>query len=222
MSNFESKEWRSARLIHVNVDVQNDFCPGGSLAVTEGDLIIPNLNRLTGHARVAGGVVVFTRDWHPRVTNHFDVYGGIWPPHCVAGTYGAEFRSDLSMNDDDPIISKGTKQNEDAYSGFQGVDELGRSLAEIITPGPERPVIVTIGGLATDYCVKATVLDGLGVAKKYPNSLRIIAVTDAMAAVNRKKGDGEKALAEMESAGAIILTTDGVATELGRLGLVAA
>lgn len=222
MNTFESIEWRKARLVHVNVDFQNDFCPGGSLAVTDGDLIADNLNDLADAARQSGGMVVHTRDWHPATTNHFADYGGPWPSHCVADTHGAEFQKNLVVLETDTIISKGTHVDEDAYSGFQGKTVDGQTLEQIITPNEERPVIVTIGGLATDYCVKATVLDGLQIADAHDNKIKIIAVTDAMKAVNVNPNDGEIAMRQMEEAGAVLLSTRETVKWLGRLGLVTA
>jgi nicotinamidase/pyrazinamidase len=222
MNHFEAKEWQTARVVHVSVDPLNDFCPGGTLGVKDGDKIIPKLNRLARLARRASGIVVVTRDWHPAVTNHFEKYGGPWPVHCVAGTKGAEFHPDLEVLEDDIIISKGTRVDEDAYSGFQGADDSGRTLEEIITPVDGERVIVTVGGIATDYCDKATVLGGLQVARKHVDSIAIIAVTDAMKGVNLQPGDDERAIKEMYEAGAVLLTVDEVAEQLGRLGLVAA
>jgi nicotinamidase/pyrazinamidase len=222
MNHFESKEWQTARVVHVSVDPQNDFCPGGTLGVKDGDTIMPGLNQLARLARTANGIVVVTRDWHPTETNHFENRGGPWPVHCVSGTKGAEFHEDLEIIEGDIIISKGTHVDEDAYSGFQGADDTGRTLEQIITPVHDERVIVTIGGLATDYCDRATVLDGLSVADKHVDSIKIIAVTDAMKGVNINPGDDEKALREMQEAGAVLLTVNEVANHLGRLGLVSA
>jgi len=222
MNHFESKEWQTARIVHVSVDPQNDFCPGGNLGVKDGDKIMPKLNQLARLARRASGIVVVTRDWHPADTNHFEKDGGPWPVHCVADTFGAEFHEDLEVLEGDIIISKGTLVDEDAYSGFQGTDVTGRTLEQIITPTRGERVIVTIGGLATDYCDKATVLDGLQVATKYVDLVKIIAVTDAMKGVNINPGDDKNAIREMEEAGAVLLTVNEVAEHLGRLGLVSA
>ena len=222
MNHFESKEWRTARLVFAGIDFTNCFCPGGSVPVEDGDKIAPQLNRLARMTRANGGTVVFTRDWHPLVTNHFKKFGGLWEEHSVANTFGAEFHKDLEVLPDDIIIHKGTLPDEDAYSGFQGADALGRTLEDIVTPHDNQRVILMIGGLATEYCDKATVLGGLQVAQKHGDMMRVIAVTDAMKAVNIQPGDGDRAIQEMQEAGAVLLDADGVAEQLGRLGLIAA
>ena len=137
-----------ARDALIIVDVQNDFCPGGSLAVGGGDEVVPVLNRIAGQF----GTVVATQDWHP--TNHqsFKEQGGIWPVHCVAGEAGAELHADLDQSAIDLYVRKATTPEQEAYSGFDGTD-----LAEQLQArGVER---VYVGGLALDYCVDATALD---------------------------------------------------------------
>ena len=133
------------------VDVQNDFCPGGSLAVAHGDEVVAPLNKLMKEFLDRGEPVYKTRDWHPPKTKHFAAYGGTWPVHCVQNTPGAEFHPDLL---DDPrigVISKGIDESADGYSGFDGTQ-----LAQILRDeGVEE---VWVGGFATDYCVKETVL----------------------------------------------------------------
>jgi nicotinamidase/pyrazinamidase len=174
------------------VDVQNDFCPGGSLAVASGDAVVPPLNTLISEFLESGEPVFKTRDWHPAVTKHFAAYGGTWPIHCVQNTPGAEFHADLI---DDPritIISKGIDESADGYSGFDGTN-LTQILRE---QGVEE---VWVGGLATDYCVKHTVLDGLR------EGFAVKALADAMLPVNVEPGDGEQAIAEMRNAGAEIV-----------------
>lgn len=174
------------------VDVQNDFCPGGSLAVANGDEVVALLNELVKEFLDCGEPVFKTRDWHPEKTKHFAAYGGAWPVHCVQGTRGAEFHADLI---DDPritIISKGIDASADGYSGFDGT-----SLAQILREqGVEE---VWVGGLATDYCVKHTVLDALRAGFK------VKALADAMRPVNLNPGDGEQAIEEMRVAGAEIV-----------------
>src|SRR5881296_2929314 len=148
------------------VDVQNDFCPGGALAVSGGDEVVPVLNRAIERFTKAGLPIFATRDWHPEKTNHFKTYGGIWPVHCVQGTRGAEF-----------------------HAGFQARDPSGARLAELLQrKGVER---IIVGGLATDYCVKHTVLDGL------KEGFKVLLLADAIRAVNLKPHDGELAIAEM-------------------------
>ena len=159
------------------VDVQNDFCPGGSLPVARGDEVVAPLNALIEEFLDRAEPVFKTRDWHPAKTKHFAAYGGVWPVHCVQGTRGAEFHPDLM---DDPritIISKGIDESADGYSGFDGTN-LAQLLRE---DGVEE---VWVGGLATDYCVKHT---------------------DAMRAVNVSPCDGAQAIDEMRDAGAEIV-----------------
>ncbi|HEX8685937.1 MAG TPA: isochorismatase family protein, partial [Pyrinomonadaceae bacterium] len=133
------------------VDVQNDFCPGGSLAVERGDEVVAPLNRLIEEFLRRGEPVYKSRDWHPARTKHFSAYGGTWPAHCVQGTRGAEFHEDLSRDPRVRVVSKGLG-DEDSYSAFDGT-----TLAEDLRRQGIREVWV--GGLATDYCVKNTVLD---------------------------------------------------------------
>jgi nicotinamidase/pyrazinamidase len=176
------------------VDVQNDFCPGGALAVPHGDEVIAPLNKLIDEFLERGDPVYKSRDWHPPTTKHFANYGGTWPVHCVQNTKGAEFHPALR---DDPrikVISKGLGDT-DCYSAFDETD-LKSQLRE---NGVEE---VVVGGLATDYCVKHTVLD----ARKH--GFKVKAVKDAMRAVELQPGDGEKAIEEMRAAGAEIVSTD--------------
>src|SRR2546422_1493037 len=176
------------------VDVQNDFCPGGSLAVANGDAVVPPLNTLINEFLERGEPVFKTRDWHPAVTKHFAAYGGIWPIHCVQNTPGAQFHADLS---DDPritIISKGIDESADGYSAFDGTN-----LAQILRD--QEVEEVWVGGLATDYCVKHTVLDALH------EGFEVKALADAMRAVNVNPNDGAESIAEMRAAGAEIIGT---------------
>jgi nicotinamidase/pyrazinamidase len=187
--------------ITIGVDIQNDFCPGGSLAVTDGDSIIPAFNKLAAATRAQNGRVIFTRDWHPAKTNHFDS----WPVHCVANTDGAAFHPDLFVDSRDTILSKGTLVNQDAYSGFQGLDGESQDLAAIIMAEFERHerISLRIGGLATDYCVKATVLDALKLQRTVGlQKLSVLALRDCMKAVNIQSTDEAAAIAEMQAAGA--------------------
>lgn len=197
-----------SRFVQVNVDVQNDFCPGGRLGVPEGDAVVAPLNALAQAVRARGGTVVHTGDFHPGVTSHFDV----WPVHCVAGTPGAELRADLDVQPGDPLIHKGTAPDENAYSAFDGRDAAGRSLADHLAGAVQGgPAAVFVGGLATDYCVRATVLDALNCP-----GVTVYALTDAMRAVNLKPGDGDAALAEMIAAGARPVTAAGAAELVAR------
>jgi nicotinamidase/pyrazinamidase len=175
------------------VDVQNDFCPGGSLAVPNGDDVIAPLNNLIREFLERGEPVFKTRDWHPLQTRHFADYGGTWPVHCVQETNGAEFHSDLIDDIHIRVVSKGLG-DEDSYSGFDGTD-LALQLRRL---GVEE---VWVGGLATDYCVKNTVLDAL------KEGFQVKALKDAMRPVELQPGDGERALGEMRNAGAQIATS---------------
>jgi len=174
------------------VDVQNDFCPGGSLAVAQGDEVVAPLNKLMKEFLDRGEPVYKTRDWHPEKTKHFAIYGGTWPIHCVQNTRGAEFHSDLL---DDPritVISKGFDERADGYSGFDGTQ-----LAQLLRD--EEVKEIWVGGLATDYCVKETVIDGVH------NGFKVKALADAMRAVNVNPDDGKKAIDLMKEAGAEIV-----------------
>ncbi|MGH7929598.1 MAG: bifunctional nicotinamidase/pyrazinamidase [Candidatus Binatia bacterium] len=176
------------------VDVQNDFCPGGALGVAGGDQIISVVNRLIAEFERAGLPVIATRDWHPQRTTHFNTYGGHWPPHCVQGTEGAEFHGDLALGKSAVVVSKGAEENADSYSAFDGVDAEGVPLAELLR---ERGVNrLLIGGLATDYCVKQTALDGL------QQGFDVVVLEDAVRGVNLKPDDARQALAEVKRAGA--------------------
>jgi nicotinamidase/pyrazinamidase len=173
------------------VDVQNDFCPGGSLAVEHGDEVVAPLNRLIEEFLSRGEPVYKSRDWHPADTKHFTAYGGTWPVHCVQGTRGAEFHPRLSRDPRVRVVSKG-EGDEDNYSAFDGTTLADSLRAEGISE-------VWVGGLATDYCVKQTVLDALRAG------FRVRALSDAMRAVNLHPGDDALAVEEMRRAGAEII-----------------
>ena len=180
------------------VDVQNDFAdPAGSLSVAGGDGVVPTINAEIDMAMAAGGLVVFTQDWHPESTPHFAKDGGIWPVHCVADTWGAQLHPALHTPHEAPRIRKGVN-GEDGYSGFATRDPTtGRETATELDAllrdrGIGRIVVV---GLATDYCVKATALDAARL--RYETSL----LTDAIAAVDLTPGDGAQAIVEMAAAG---------------------
>ena len=178
----------------VIVDVQNDFCPGGSLAVPHGDEVVPVLNQAIRKFTAAGVPVFASRDWHPQQTKHFKEYGGLWPPHCVQGTRGAELHPDLNLPGDAIIVSKGMYPEADAYSAFQAEDPNGMPFSAAL--GERGSQRLYIGGLATDYCVKATVLDALH------EGFEVVVLGDAVRAVDVKPGDGEGAIAEMKARGA--------------------
>ena len=184
-----ASETRKALIV---VDVQNDFCPGGSLAVAHGDEVVAPLNKLMNEFLDRGDPVFKTRDWHPAQTKHFADYGGTWPVHCVQNTHGAEFHPHLL---DDPritVVSKGFDESADGYSGFDGT-QLAQTLRDA---GVEE---VWVGGLATDYCVKHTVVDAVR------EGFKVRALGDAMRPVNVNPDDGRKAIEEMSAAGAEIV-----------------
>jgi nicotinamidase/pyrazinamidase len=180
----------------VLVDIQNDFCPGGALAVAEGDQIVGVVNRLIPEFPL----VISTQDWHPANHISFKDQGGPWPPHCVQGTRGAELHPALNTGRIVNYFRKASSQNKDAYSEFEGVDEAGRTLDEMLKS--RRVSRLYVAGLATDYCVLATVLDGL------KNGYEVYAITDAVRAVNVEPDDGQKALERMAREGARLVTSD--------------
>jgi nicotinamidase/pyrazinamidase len=167
------------------VDPQNDFLPGGTLAVADGNRIFEPINRIMP----LFSYVVATRDWHPRNHAYFQANGGPWPWHCLARTNGAQFSPRLAGEQIDDVISKGTDPKTDGYSGFAATD-----LAEKLR---DRGITrVFVGGLATDYCVRATALDALDAG------FRVVVLTDAIAAIDAKPGDEQRALEEMRARGA--------------------
>jgi nicotinamidase/pyrazinamidase len=178
------------------VDVQNDFCPGGSLAVAGGDEVVPILNRYAEEFAAAGRPVLADRDWHPSRTTHFVQFGGAWPPHCVQGTPGSEYHPGLRLPPKTVHVVKGMGAEEDAYSCFEARDLSGRSLPDLLAERGIRKLY--IGGLATDYCVKHTTLD----ARKA--GLEVVVLTDAVRGVNVQPGDADRALEEMRAAGATL------------------
>lgn len=176
------------------VDVQNDFCPDGALGVESGDEIIPVLNRYIDKFRAAGLPVIATRDWHPVKTTHFKEYGGVWPAHCIQDTRGAAFHADLHLPDEVILVSKGMGADEDSYSAFHGKDDSGTPLSKLLRGfGVER---IFVGGLATDYCVKYTALEGM------KEGFTVVVLGDAIRGVNLQPDDSEKALVAVRDAGA--------------------
>ncbi len=170
------------------VDLQRDFCPGGALQIATADKVVPIINDLMSHYET----ILASKDWHPYVTVHFEK----WPVHCVAETNGAEFHQDLESHRIKHVFLKGTHNKDDGYSAFEATnDNLDDYLARNDIKG------LDICGLATDFCVKATVIDAL----KAGYSVRVI--TDAIDAVNLQPGDSDKALSEMVAAGAALITS---------------
>jgi nicotinamidase/pyrazinamidase len=181
------------------VDVQLDFCPGGSLAVPNGNGILPPLNRHIAEALSTGLPIYASRDWHPSVTTHFAAYGGEWPPHCVQGSRGAVFHPDLKLPADVTVITKGDDPEQDGYSAFEGHTSSGKPFRDDLR---DRKIeILYVAGLATDYCVRQTVMDGLRAG------LEMVVLTDAVAGIDARQGDVDRALEEMQQAGAALETT---------------
>ncbi len=189
------------RVALIVVDVQNDFAdPAGSLSVRGGAAIIPIVNREAAVARADGALVAYSQDWHPLHTPHFAADGGAWPVHCVQGTWGAALHPDLEVPADAPIIPKGAN-GEDGYSAFTMRDtETGRTIPTRLEPllrdaGVDRVVVV---GLATDYCVRATAADAIRLG------FATTVLTDAVAAVDVRPGDGDRALEHLREAGVVL------------------
>jgi len=177
----------------VLIDVQNDFLPGGSLAVAEGDAIVPLCNRYIALFQKYDLPIYATRCWHTPDHCSFQSQGGPWAPHCIAGTVGAAFAMDLQLPDSAVVIAKGESQDKDAYSGFECTDLAERLRAQ----GVER---LFIAGLATDYCVLNTVRDALA------QGFQVCLLEDAIRAVNVEPDDGINALADMHQRGATPVT----------------
>jgi nicotinamidase/pyrazinamidase len=181
------------------VDVQNDFAdPSGSLYVPDGENVVPLANREVVAARLAGAKVAYTQDWHPPATPHFVTSGGIWPTHCVRGTWGAEFHPDLLLAGE--VVRKGTG-GEDGYSGFgtrhpATGEELPTRLATVLKAAAIDTVVVV--GLATDYCVRETAADAVRLG------FEAVVLEEAVAAVDIEAGDGERALAELIAIGVVV------------------
>jgi nicotinamidase/pyrazinamidase len=180
------------------VDVQTDFLPGGALAVPGGDQVVPVINRCIELFRKRRLPIFATRDWHPPDHCSFDSEGGAWPRHCVAGSDGAGFARGLRLPPESEVIDKDTEKDEESYSGFEGT-----GLADILTRAGVTRLFV--GGLATDYCVKHTVLAALELG------FEALVMRDAVRAVDLNPGDGEAALEEMRQRGARLIRADGLA-----------
>lgn len=184
---------RSALLI---VDVQRDFCPGGALAAPDGDRVVAPLNRYIDEAAANGWPVYASRDWHPPATSHFSDYGGEWPVHCVEGTAGAAFHPGLRLPPAAIVVSKGQEADRPGYSAFEGRTPDGRTLADDLRArGIDH---LYVGGIATDCCVRHSVLDARRAG------LAVTVLTDAIAGVDVAPGDSARALEEMRAAGAAL------------------
>lgn len=184
------------------VDVQNDFCPGGALAVPEADKIIPNLNKYIKIFSQNKLPLFASRDWHSQKTKHFKKFGGVWPVHCIENTRGAEFHPKLKLPKETIILSKGIDPEKDSYSAFQAKDTNGMDFLTLLKYLGVQELYV--GGLATDYCVKSSVIDAL------KNGFKVKLLTDAIKGVNLKTQDSQEAIEEMVNNGAKKLTLKGI------------
>lgn len=173
------------------VDVQNDFCPGGALAVPEGDKVVPVINRLLDKF----SVVVASKDWHPHQTVHFQK----WPVHCVHNTKGAEFHPQLNSVKIQQVFLKGTGNKDDGYSAFEATN---LDLANYLKEKGVTELYVT--GLTTDYCVRASAIDSAKLG------FTTYVVDDAVAAVNVHPGDDQKAFDDMKKAGVTVVSSNDV------------
>jgi nicotinamidase/pyrazinamidase len=190
-------ENNSALLI---VDVQKDFCPGGALGVAGGDEIIPIINRYIELFRNNGRPIIASRDWHPSVSRHFREFGGIWPVHCVQDSDGARFHPGLLLPPECLVFSKGTNPLLDDYSALQARNEAEKPMSQYLDELGLH--FLYICGLATDYCVSQSVMNGLR------QGFSIFVLADAVRGVDMEQGDSERALAEMVAAGAILTSLD--------------
>jgi nicotinamidase/pyrazinamidase len=193
------------------VDVQNDFAhPRGSLYVRGGEEIVSIVNRLVADAQAGGSFVVYSKDWHPRVTPHFRTHGGVWPEHCVRNTWGAEFLDELAIATPAVIVHKGTG-GEDGYSAFtmrdpSSEERRATGLDAILRQLGVRTLVIV--GIATDYCVRATTLDAIA------HGFEPVVLAEAVRAVDLQPGDGARALEEMAARGARVVS--GGAARSGR------
>jgi nicotinamidase/pyrazinamidase len=176
------------------VDVQNDFCPGGALAVREGDQVVAPLRRVAERFGALGYPVYASRDWHPLDSTHFATGGGTWPVHCVQHTPGAQFHPDLELPPSALVVTTGSGKEDEGYSAFSGTVAGRGSFGDDLRARGVTHLYV--GGLATDYCVKHSVLDALS------QGFGVTVLTDAVRAVDVQPGDGQRALEEMKAAGA--------------------
>lgn len=188
------------------VDVQNDFCPGGALPVTEGDHVVPVLNEYIDRFSRAGLPVYASRDWHPPVTKHFREFGGPWPAHCVENTEGAAFHPALELPKAALVVTKGTDPEDHGYSAFEGKAPTGDDLATSLRA--ENVKHLYVGGLATDYCVRKSVLD----ARR--EGFDVVVLLDAVRGIDVQEGDMARALDEMLRAGARTATLATTEAEL--------
>ena len=176
------------------VDVQNDFCPGGALPVPKGDKVVPVLNKYIKIFLKKDLPIFASRDWHPKRTKHFRDFGGDWPHHCIQKTKGAKFHPSLKLPKKAIILSKGMNPRKDSYSAFNAVSSRKKAFIDILKKLKIKELYV--GGLATDYCVKRSILDALKAGFK------VKLLSDAVKGVNVKPKDSQKAVKEMIRRGA--------------------
>ncbi|MEJ2186526.1 MAG: isochorismatase family protein [Gemmatimonadota bacterium] len=188
------------------VDVQRDFTPGGALPAPEGDGVVPVLNEYARRFARRGLPLFASRDWHPPETAHFQAFGGPWPPHCVQGTEGARFHPDLDLPDATQVVSKGMDPGDHGYSAFEATLEDGRTLNRALEDLGVRRLFV--GGIATDYCVHASVLDAAS------HGYRPVLLLDAVKGIDVEAGDVARALDEMLRAGARTATLASLDSDL--------
>lgn len=173
------------------VDVQNDFCPGGALAVKDGDKVVPVINKIMDRFEV----IVASKDWHPTNTKHFEK----WPVHCVQNTYGAAFHPQLNEENIKEVFLKGTSQEDDGYSAFEATSN---NLESYLRKKHITDLYVT--GLATDYCVLASALDA------HKRHFNVLVVADAVRGVEVTQGDVARAIEEMKHNGIVFVSSDEV------------
>ena len=176
------------------VDVQKDFCPGGALPVPNGDRVVPVLNQYIADASLGCMPIYASRDWHPPVTRHFKAYGGKWPRHCLQDTDGAGFHADLRLPASTIVVTKGQAPDSPGYSALDGLTPDGKTLLADL--GERHIVHLYVGGLATEYCVKQSVLDARLAG------LEVTVLGDGIAGIDVQSGDSAEAIREMEDAGA--------------------
>lgn len=184
------------------VDLQRDFCPGGALPVRQGDKIVQPINALVQKFEDQHLPVVFTRDWHPRDHCSFRSQGGVWPPHAVKDSPGAQFHPSLYVPRSATVISKASRKNVEAYSGFEGTDLASRLKTMDVSD-------LYVAGLATDYCVKNTVIDGI------KRGFGVSLVKDCVKGVNLKRTDSASAYRQMLSRGARTTTSQQLLKSMG-------
>jgi nicotinamidase/pyrazinamidase len=178
----------------VIIDIQNDFCSGGALAVPGSERVVENMNRHIDEAVAEGATIYASRDWHPEVTIHFKQFGGSWPPHCIQHTPGASFHPGLRIPSGTIVITAGDEPDVQGYSAFEGHTPDGTPFAEDLRRRGITHLLV--GGLATDYCVRHSVLDALAAG------FRVTVLEDAIAGIDVLEGDSARALSEMRERGA--------------------